>query len=644
MAIQELNLGSDKASAEVTGEGQAVTRLSRGQKPTSWDHCRVIKRGGNEFSDDKKYRALPSLPLPGGVDRLTNDITKMQHNDRQEMYSPYANGFHYSNPSITTNVQETLLVDEKDIPSPRRNPHRAPSHHPFSLVVIALWTVFIVAEIVLLQRSVALAPTTPKLPWYYSNDGLPSVFFTIFTQGHAPVTSLHLSRLAISALQFRGTAPRTWLEVFWLADMKWAGPVGIIMWIWSMMKLPVRVSPTIAIFSVTVLSAFATPFVLSRAYPFQSMDVPVNRTFVPNTLAAAKLATIDAYAQIAVGAGSWSTNLTVLDIFNASTFIPSNASRVASTADLFFAGDVQSMDVTLPGVRIQGGCHAMDNTASVTQDGFLQLCHQQLPSIGDAAFLTLNPGEFILNVSYCTTEAFQGVGSPSNTSALIWFANNPSASLVGDLVEGIVQCETNFTTGTALLSGRNLTYDNFVENDKMYTVSQAGEALLDPLYAALYHFHGLEHATDDQKSQLYGMLGYTQSADSSGEQKYTSPSLDGFAAAMWRGATHMTTALAVLGRDSATAYTGTAYVAVSGRTRDTPFFVGALVLLGAWLFSMVGLTAFVWRPTVYGDTLDGYCAARLTASRPDLVSGGQPGGISENRQLLERFDPVVGDI
>ena len=571
----------------------------------------------------------------------------MQHSTRQEMYNPYSNQFHYAHPSMATNsnVQETLLVDDKFIPGSRRSSYRPPSHHPFSLVVIAFWTVFIVAEIVLLQRSVALAPTTPKLPWYYGNDGLPTIFFTIFTQGHAPVTSLHLSRLAISALQFRGTAPRTWLEMFWLADMKWAGPMGILMWAWNMIKLPVRVSPTIVVFSVTILSAFATPYILSRAYPFQSMDVPVNRTFAPNTLAAAKLSTIDAYAQIAVGAGSWSTNLTVLDLFNGSTFVPaSNPSRVANTTDLFFAGDVQSMDVTLPGVRIQGGCHAIDNTANATQDSFLELCDQQLPTIGDRAFLTISPGVFTLNVSYCSSAQFQGVGSPSNTSALVWFANNPSVSLLGDIVAGIVQCETNFTTGTALLSGRNLTYDHFVEDDKMYTDSQAGEPLLDPLYAALYHFHSLEDATDDQVSQLYGMMGYTQGADSNGEQKYTSPSLDGFADAMWRGATHMTTALAVLGRDSATTYTGTAYIAVSGRTRDMPFFVGALGLLGAWFLAMLGLTSFVWRSTVYGDSLDSYSAARLTASRPDLMDGGQTGGIAENRRLLERFAPVAGEL
>ncbi|KIP02973.1 hypothetical protein PHLGIDRAFT_499485 [Phlebiopsis gigantea 11061_1 CR5-6] len=571
----------------------------------------------------------------------------MQRTAYQGDYNPYTADFSYAPATIPhsgTNLQGATSND-KIASSPRTCPPSKPFFHPLSLAIIAFWIVLIAGEIVLLERSVAVAPTTVKLPWYYSNDGLPSVLFTIFTQGHAPVTAMHLSRLAVSAVQFRGSAPRTWLEMFWLADKKWAGPMGIAMAAWSVVRTPMRVSPTLVVFAATVLAALVTPLVLNRAYPIRAMDVAVNRTFFPNTLAAAKLDQIDAYAQIAVGAGAWSTNLTVLELYNSTTFVPaSNPAREASATDFFFAGDVQSMDVTLPGVRIQGGCHAMDNETDVTQDSFIQLCNQELPAIGDREFMSLDPQALNLNVSYCTGGSFSQVIPPSNMTALVWFSNTGIGNEVrGDLVHGVVRCDTNFTTGTAFLSGRSLTYDRFVANDTLYTATEGGEALLDPLYAALWHFQGLKDAADDLESQLYGMLGYTQAADGTGGQAYTSPSLSGFADAMWRGATHMTMALAVLGRESATAYPATAYVPVSARTRDTPFLTGTLVLLGLWAFAMASMTMLVWRPTVLGDSLDSYCAARLAVDRPDLVSGGQVGGISDNRRLLERFAPVAGE-
>ena len=578
---------------------------------------------------------------------MRSHILQMQRTAHQGGYSPYTAGYSYAPatmPHSGTNLQGTLS-DDKIAPSPRAYTPSKPSFHPLSLLIIVFWIVLIAGEILLLERSVAVAPTTVKLPWYYSNDGLPSVLFTIFTQGHTPVTAMHLSRLAVSAVQFRGSAPRTWLEMFWLADKKWAGPVGIAMAAWRVMRAPMRVSPTLVVFATTVLAALVTPLVLNRAYPTQAMDVAVNRTLVPNTLAAAKLDQIDAYAQLAVGAGAWATNLTVLELFNSTTFVPaSNPTRVEDAADFFFAGDVQSMDVSLPGVRIQGGCHAMDNSPNMTQDGFIQLCKQELPVIGDMDFLTLDPNVLSLNFSYCTGSSFSQVTTPSNVTAFVWFVNTGDGNEVrGDLVQGVVRCDTNFTTGTAFLSGRNLTYDHFVANDTFYTPTQAGETLLDPLYAALWHFQSLTDAADDQEAQLYGMLGYAQLSDGEGGQVYYSPSLAGFADAMWRGATHMTMALAVLGRASDTVYPATAYVSVSARTRDTPFLVGALALLGFWLLAMASLTALVWRPTVFGDSLDSYCAARLAVDRPDLVNGGQTGGISDNRRLSERFDAVVGE-
>lgn len=195
-------------------------------------------------------------------------------------------------------------------------------YHPFSMLVMTVWNILTVALVVLLERSVALGPTTLQLPWYYSSTGLPSDLLTVFAQGHVPISIMHLCRLAASGIQSPRTAPRTWIEFFWTVDMSWSGPVGILVTIWSMTKLRVLVSPVLVAFSVISIVALVTPLVLDHAYPIQTIDVQLQRTFNPNTLSASKMGNIDAYAQLAQGGAGWATNLTVINLFNETTFTP----------------------------------------------------------------------------------------------------------------------------------------------------------------------------------------------------------------------------------------------------------------------------------------------------------------------------------
>ena len=113
--------------------------------------------------------------------------------------------------------------DKHSIPAMKRIPSNP--CYPLSLAVMVLWAILIVSEIALLERSAAVAPTALSQPWYYSNNGLPSLFFTSIAQGHGPVTALHLIRLAVSVLHSSSVLPpRTWTELFWLADrnLSWA--------------------------------------------------------------------------------------------------------------------------------------------------------------------------------------------------------------------------------------------------------------------------------------------------------------------------------------------------------------------------------------------------------------------------------------
>lgn len=566
-------------------------------------------------------------------------------------YNPYSDYTLRRSPQVHRRAaspipQSERLLEEKKSSISSADEGTSRSLFPLSLGVVAFWVVFIVGELVLLERSADLAPKTIYLPWYYSNDGLPSVFATLFAQGHVAITAMHLGRLAISALQLRRSAPRTWIELFWMTDRKWAGPVGILMTFWSMITKRIRVSWTFVMFSFTILVALVTPLVLNRAYPIQSLDVSVNRTFTPNTLTPSKLGGIDANAQIAAGGGAWATNLTVVDLFNTTTFTPVGTARGAQSSDFFFAGDVLDMDVVLPGLRIQGGCHPLDTPPGLSQDSFTNLCKQQLPSINDSNSATLAISSLNVNVSYCATGTWAQVAVPSNVSTLVWFSNtNISGMILGDLTEGVVRCDTSFTAGTSTMYGRSLTFNHFHEDSTIITPTQAGEPLLDPLFATLWYLFLSPHSSGSEEEQaaVIDSLGYIESSSNEGLY-YTCPSLDGYAEALWRGATHMTNTMALLSRASEKAYPATAHVTVSGRVRDSTFFTSALALLGVWLFMMMLMTVMMWKPTAFGDSLDSYAAARLISGRTDLVDNNRLGGLGDNEQLLQRFDSVHSDI
>ena len=138
------------------------------------------------------------------------------------------------------------------------------SYHPWNVYLLmpVVWVALIAIEIVLMERSVALAPTTTSLPWYHSTSGLPSVLNTIFAQGHGVVTTIRLSRLFVSALDSHRIRPRTWLEMFWTANQTWSGPVSILTTGLKIIKLRVRVSALAILFTLLSIIAIVTPVAL----------------------------------------------------------------------------------------------------------------------------------------------------------------------------------------------------------------------------------------------------------------------------------------------------------------------------------------------------------------------------------------------
>ena len=102
------------------------------------------------------------------------------------------------------------LASEKGMFSKPQATRPAPllSMYPLTLILLVIWIMFVGALMWLLERAVALGPTDPSPPWTLTI--LPRYLLTIFTQGHSTITAMHLSRIAISALQYSSSAPNTW--------------------------------------------------------------------------------------------------------------------------------------------------------------------------------------------------------------------------------------------------------------------------------------------------------------------------------------------------------------------------------------------------------------------------------------------------
>jgi len=230
--------------------------------------------------------------------------------------------------------------------------------HVFTGWLMVTWIALVACTLLLLERAVHISKERTSIPWHYGTDGLPSLLVTVVAQGHVAVTAMYLTRLALSGLQVPFGTPRSWAEIFWLADAKWSGPVGIAETVLAAIALRIRrVSKAFVIFCIISMAAFTMPIILESAYPVTTVDVTVQENFGPYTLAQSSLSKIDAYRQMGGGGGGWATGESVLAVYNRSTYHPAGQPRgTLSGGDLFFAGDIRGRDMTLPGVRVQGEC------------------------------------------------------------------------------------------------------------------------------------------------------------------------------------------------------------------------------------------------------------------------------------------------
>ncbi|KAF8508437.1 hypothetical protein BU17DRAFT_56747 [Hysterangium stoloniferum] len=482
---------------------------------------------------------------------------------------------------------------------------------------------------------------------------------TFFAQGHISVTTLHLSRVGVSAIQQESTAPHSWAELFWLADHSWSGPIGFTSVVITMIKWRIRASLTFFIFAFTCMVALATPVILSHAYAVGPVDVTVNTTITPNTLSLNEITNIDDIIQTGTGISSWATGLSVFDIYNTSIFTPEGSSREVPN-DFFFAGNILDSNTTLPGLRLQGGCEPFNGVSIAVEQNrtlFQDFCSNSFSEYSWSVYaqnVSVQPDNVTITFLSCTNAmeptTYIGVIPHFNATAYISLQTNNGTVHTS----GTIKCQSLLSFGIASLWGTQGTYNSFRDlHDLPYNNSQAQEdvIIIDPLGSTLYGLMG-EMGTqnvncddhwcgkDNTQSILLKQLGYNSTAFRS----YIQPNLDIFAERIWLGVAHMTAGLGLLFRSSDTAYPAVVRHATSGRTRSGQFVVGSYVLLALWMSGLIYVSIRSYRLSI-NSSLGSYVAARLHAEDTRLYAGDEPlwdsrphsGELSGDGQLSRPF-------
>jgi len=124
-------------------------------------------------------------------------------------------------------------MDQKLEPLSVGNTRVSPGYHLLTTIAVVVWSLFIVITLMIYELAHHATWNPDRvaagraLPWGFTV--LPSILRTVFDQAHGPITAMHLARLAVGSLDAPWASASTWMEVFWLSDRRWAGPLGLWM-------------------------------------------------------------------------------------------------------------------------------------------------------------------------------------------------------------------------------------------------------------------------------------------------------------------------------------------------------------------------------------------------------------------------------
>jgi hypothetical protein len=537
--------------------------------------------------------------------------------------------------------------------------------YPLSLIILILWTIYILFTIAVLEWSV-------HQPMLVPNWIKPSQMITIFAQCHTAVTSIYLGRLAISALHDPDLVPKTWAELFWIANQNWQGPIGVAQTLAGMLRLQQPISFPFRLFAVTSLFSLLTPAALDRAYP-RYFGIQTYNTNIPVQIwGRGDMNAMITGPQLAVGAGSWITGERADVMYsNQISFSKDSIDGRFITAPI---GQRYGDTARLPGLFEKGDCSDLTEESSrqsalappkppSSSNDMSAWCSEHgLSAQFEKHELNLG-GNKSLSMTWCTgfnatTLAKDWMDRPEGhtTTVVAWV--NATSGL--NTTEGYINCTSTTRTGNANVEQQSsLGSPSFISTffrfssllDKNTPLDQT--PFLPPLYAAFISLNQrFEPSTQalisaDHSASLMRMLGYREDfIDASYRNTtYMAPTLSRLASQLEDGTLHMAVAVQNVGARTRTfATTSRDYDdRIPGAfARSLKWACITLVLLVVWMALLLYGTARMYRPT-FGSSLDSYAAARLLVDKPHLVDGFCVGAPSDNPQLRATFERV-GDM
>jgi len=268
-------------------------------------------------------------------------------------------------------------------PTPSVRGH--PSYHLLSTFVIVIWTLFTAATVIIheLAHRETWNPdrilASEGIPWVYRpGSGLPSILRTGFAQFHGPITAMHLARLAVAALDVSWASPKTWVEVFWLADRRWSGPIGLAKTGWTLIKRWRRMSLSFLLLAAISVVALATPVVMTRAYPVVTSHVDHFITATNVSVFDLSAATDDELAdsQVILAYSLWGKGRSATDLYPKNSYAESGVQSSDVGGSWFFTGDSKKSEMSVSGIRVAGGCEAWQTY--IGPSAFLDRCKAEL--------------------------------------------------------------------------------------------------------------------------------------------------------------------------------------------------------------------------------------------------------------------------
>jgi len=532
--------------------------------------------------------------------------------------------------------------------------------HVFTGRLMVAWIALVACTLVVLEQAVRISQERISVPWRYSTGGLPALMVTVVAQGHVTITTMYLTRLALSGLHGPFGTPKSWAEMFWIAGAKWSGPVGMFEAVIAAISLRIwRVSKAFLLFCIVSLAAFALPVILESAYTVTTVSVAIQERCNPYTVTPSALSRAAGMMQMTSGSGGWVTGQSVFALYNRSIYHPAGQSRGSPHGgDFFFAGDAEGSDMTLPGVRVQAECVNRGDIGlsalfpTPTDDStFNAFCQEEIKD-GEVFFgnfsAQFSPMQ-MLDIGWCSTTniywQIEAANGTSNTSTFIWFRyseyRNPGSGPTTDL--GLAHCAVAMQSGTARLSGRDMSYDSFAQDDTLLTRDMEHNPVFEPMTAVISTMmfqadrpgdRGLDETDSAVIVAQLGLnysVGYNSTDAALTSEKFTKRIQDGLF--------HMVASLMLLSRTNDTTYDCTTHHPVSAFTRNNVMAVVAIALIAVWLAGLLLATAIMLRPT-FSDGLDSHAAARLLLHRPDLMKDVPFGPHDRNKKLAEAFSGI----